>query len=147
MHFSLTALSDTFKIKRVNWRAEKRKRNTVIACIAMYLKTMRTWTYLESSSYYIPEVNFMHKCDLSNLTIYRIWYLKSNTTGATSGVASAYPSGAPAIGRVCVVYSLVFYVVSCVLLSVCPFHLLPWRCQFIFALWVWLSLLYLSSLF
>ena len=39
--------------------------------------------------------------------------------GATCGVGSAYPSGAPrsplVFGGVRVVYSLVFYVVSCVL--------------------------------
>ena len=46
-----------------------------------------------------------------------------------------------------VVYSLVFYVVSCVLLFVCLFHFLPWRCQFVLDLWVLLSLWYLSSFF
>ena len=45
-------------------------------------------------------------------------------TGATCGAGSAYPSGAPEItpsffGGVRVVYSLVFYVVPCVLLFVC----------------------------
>ena len=67
-----------------------------------------------------------YKCDLPNLTIYRIWYIISNPTGATYGAGSAYPSGAPEItpsfGGVRVVYSLVFYVVSCVLLFVYPLH-------------------------
>ena len=62
-------------------------------------------------------------------TIYRICYHISNTTGATCGAESAYPSGAPEItpsffGGVRVVYSLVFYVVSCVLLFVCLFSFL-----------------------
>ena len=47
----------------------------------------------------------------------------SNTTDATCGAGSAYLSGAPEItpsfGGVRVVYSLVFYVVSCVLLFFC----------------------------
>ena len=37
------------------------------------------------------------ECDLPNYTIYRICNHISNTTGATCGGGSAYPSGAPEI--------------------------------------------------
>ena len=71
---------------------------------------------------------------------------------ATCGAGSIYPSGAPEItpvfGGVRVAYSLVFYVVSSVLLSAClSFYFLAMAFQFIFYQWVWLSLWYLSSLF
>ena len=40
-----------------------------------------------------------------------------------------------------------FSMLCVLLLSVCLFNFWPWRCQFMFDLWVWLSLWYLSSLF
>ena len=52
------------------------------------------------------------ECDLLNQTIYRICYHISNTTGATCGAGSAYPSGAPEItpsfwwGSCCLYFSL-----------------------------------------
>ena len=63
-----------------------------------------------------------HECDLPNSTIYRICNHISNTTGATCGAGSAYPSGAPEItlsfwwGSCCLFFS--FLCCSCVLLVV-----------------------------
>ena len=63
---------------------------------------------------------------------------------------SEHQGSIPFFGKVRFASALVFYVVSCVILFVCLFVLFlcySWRCQFIFDLWVWLPLWYISSFF
>ena len=67
-----------------------------------FKKTTWTWTHLSIClSSLKDKKNYnplpFHECYLPNYTIYRICYHKRNTTGATCGAGSAYPSGAPVI--------------------------------------------------
>ena len=70
---------------------------------------------LFSTVYYNPLP--FHKCELSNQTIYRICYYISNTTVATCGAGSDYPSGEPEItpsfwwGSCCLFFSFLCCVV------------------------------------
>ena len=62
-----------------------------------------------------------HEGDLPNKTIYRFCYKICNTTGATCGAGSAYPSGAPEItpsflgGSCCLFFSFLCCVCYCCL--------------------------------
>ena len=70
----------------------------------------------------------------------RICYKKSNTTGATCGAGSAYPSGAPDItpsfwwSSCCLFFSFQCCVMCSIVCLFVFFSFLARRCQFIFDL-------------
>ena len=61
-----------------------------------------------------------HECDLPNMTIDRVWNNMSNTTGATCGARSAYPSRESEMTPICLWGSccLLFSFLCCVLWTI-----------------------------